>query len=101
MEKEILNKKQIKECFEKFANSTNIFLFVLNKEEKNDEVNELFLKKYNLVGDAIYMKTVHDFFINNNPYIHVENTRKALSGENTVYEWESENDFFQTNLSPI
>jgi PAS domain S-box-containing protein len=91
--------------FRSLVDSIDDVVFTLDTEQKHTGVYGQWLSRYNQTPSDYIDKTSVDIMGAEKAAIHVENNRKALSGQNVVYDWESMSsqglNSFQTSLSPM
>lgn len=80
-------------------------VFTLDLDQKHTGVYGKWLDKNGLKPEYFLGKTTEEILGSTNSEIHVEANRRALSGEDVIYEWSIENQgirsYTQTSLSPI
>lgn len=99
------NLEKSEELFRGIIHSMEDVVYTLDTEMRHTGVYGNWIEKTNLSKDFFLGKTATEIFGDLYGQIHEVPTRKALSGESVVYEWENKSDnstqYFQTSLSPI
>ncbi|PKP39785.1 MAG: hypothetical protein CVT98_00500, partial [Bacteroidetes bacterium HGW-Bacteroidetes-15] len=105
---EIVYQSELQESesrFRSLVDSIDDVVFTLDTEQKHTGVYGQWLDRFNQTPTDYLGKTSADILGVEKATIHEENNRKALAGQNVVYDWENRSphglSFFQTSLSPI
>ncbi len=93
------------ERFYSLVNSMADIVFLLDTEGRHVGVYGQWVEKYGLRAEMFIGKTAREILGDEAAQVHEEANRRALSGENVLYEWsfqdQSGEHVIQTHLSPI
>lgn len=97
--------RESEERFRGIVSSMDDVIYTLDTDQRHTGVFGNWLEKSNLTETDFIGKTSSDIFGSEIGMVHDKPTRKALTGQNVVYEWEMANNnertFYQTSLSPM
>ena len=100
-----LTLRQSEERFRGIISSMDDVVYTLDTEQRHTGVFGSWVEKSNLTKDVFIGKTASEIFGSEIGKVHDVQTRKALAGENVVYEWDlvdgNERTYYQTSLSPM
>jgi two-component system NtrC family sensor kinase len=87
------------------VDSVNDIVFTLDQDMRHTGVYGLWLKEERVSPAAILGRTACEILGSEQAAVHEDATRRALAGEQVVYEWAAEakhgRRFYQTSLAPI
>ena len=97
--------KESEERFRGIISSMDDVVYTLDTKQRHTGVFGSWVEKSNLSEDVFIGKTASEIFGPEIGKVHEIPTRKALAGENAVYEWDiisdNERNYYQTSLSPM
>lgn len=97
--------RESEERFRTLVNSTNDVVFTLDREQRHTGVFGGWVEKAGLTPEFFLGKTVREIFGEQAAPIHEAANRRALDGEDVVYEWSAPGpnglQYYQTSLSPL
>jgi PAS domain S-box-containing protein len=93
------------ERFRSLVNSSDDVIFTLDTDMRHTGIYGRWMERENMTTDTFLGKTAADIFGPEAGAPHMEANRRALAGENVIYDWETGAEdhkrYFQTSLSPI